>query len=117
MNSWRRENCVRDLSRNQKYKQQHFFVSRAAIRDYKTTPWELLKLWVKQRGRCALTGVKLDRNTAQLDHILPRALGGADTVDNLRWLHAYVNRALGATHDDQAFLAFIRSAAQNISPL
>lgn len=114
MNSWRKQNATADTARNRRYKKKHFFIARASIRDYKVTPYQIFKLWVRQKGRCALTSVKLSAETAQLDHVVPRALGGTDTIENLRWLHAYVNRAIGATHDDEAFLHFIQEAAQKI---
>lgn len=53
---------------------------------------DLASLWKRQRGICALTGRRLDR-TAQLDHIVSRAKGGADSIDNLRWVCAAVNYA------------------------
>ena len=55
-------------------------------------PAEVAKLWRSQRGRCALTGRRLDRS-AQLYHILPRARGGTDETANLRWVCAEVNLA------------------------
>lgn len=45
---------------------------------------ELAQMWKRQRGRCGLTGRRLDRS-AQLDHIVPQARGGSDRIENLRW--------------------------------
>jgi len=53
---------------------------------------EIARLWKAQRGRCALTGRRLDRD-AQLDHILPRARGGGDEITNLRWVCNAANLA------------------------
>ncbi len=56
----------------------------------RATPAQLSKLWKRQRGRCALTGRKLKR-AAQLDHIIPKARGGSDGIENLRWVCEEVN--------------------------
>lgn len=53
---------------------------------------EIARLWKAQRGVCALTGRRLDRS-AQLDHILPKARGGNDSIGNLRWTCEAVNIA------------------------
>lgn len=53
---------------------------------------DLARLWKAQRGKCALTGRRLNR-TAQVDHILPLALGGGDEISNLQWTCAEVNLA------------------------
>lgn len=63
---------------------------------------ELVGLWHGQRGRCALTGVRISTDNAHLDHVVPRSKGGAHTVDNLRWVHPMANAAKGA-HSDEAF--------------
>jgi 5-methylcytosine-specific restriction endonuclease McrA len=53
---------------------------------------DLAAIWKSQRGRCALTGRRLDR-TAQLDHKTPRARGGGDEAANLQWLCEAANLA------------------------
>lgn len=54
----------------------------------------LARLWLAQGGRCAYTGRAITPGVnASLDHVVPRARGGADTVDNLVWTCAAVNRA------------------------
>lgn len=47
--------------------------------------------WKMQRGRCAITGIKLTKNNAHLDHIVPIARGGRDSIENLRWICADAN--------------------------
>lgn len=59
---------------------------------------DLATIWKLQRGRCALTGRRLDRS-AQLDHKLPRARGGGDEPSNLQWLCEEVNLAKRALTD------------------
>jgi hypothetical protein len=51
--------------------------------------------WVRQRGRCALTGLKLDR-TANADHILPVCKGGTDNSNNFQWLTPEANHFKGS---------------------
>jgi hypothetical protein len=55
----------------------------------------LMFQWLKQRGRCALTGVKLDR-TANADHILPVSKGGTDNSNNFQWLTPEANHFKGS---------------------
>ena len=64
-------------------------------------------MWRKQKGRCALTGRRLDRTTAHLDHIVPIAKGGSHDIGNLRWLCHEANLAKRALSDDE-FIALCR---------
>ena len=76
------------------YYARRFFWSRAMkLRGTtRATARQLATLWKQQRGLCAMTGQRLDRS-AQLDHILPKARGGDDSVENLRWTGELVNIA------------------------
>lgn len=47
---------------------------------------------VRDGGRCWLCG-KLGATT--IDHVIPRSLGGPDTLDNLRAAHGSCNSARG----------------------
>jgi len=58
----------------------------------RATARELASLWKAQRGMCALTGRRLDR-TAEIDHIVPKVLGGSHAIGNLRWVVKDANRA------------------------
>lgn len=64
----------------------------------RATAIDLWRLWHKQKGRCALTGRRLDRS-AQLDHIIAKARGGGDEQSNLRWLCKEANLALRELSD------------------
>ena len=59
----------------------------------------LWSLWKEQKGRCALTGVKLGRDNSELDHIVAISKGGTGERSNLRWLHRDVNQAKRALSD------------------
>lgn len=64
----------------------------------RATTEEIAALWKRQRGKCALTGRRLDRS-AQLDHKTPKTRGGADCIDNLQWLCEEANMAKRAMTD------------------
>jgi hypothetical protein len=58
-------------------------------------PRELkLAVWRRDRGRCRECGNGFD---LQYDHVIPLALGGATSVDNLQLLCGDCNRAKGAS--------------------
>lgn len=51
-----------------------------------------------------LDGSRNDKVAVSRDHIIPRALGGLNGIDNLMLAHKYCNsiRALGFAHDDNS---------------
>lgn len=55
------------------------------------------KLLQIQRGKCACCGNPLG-DDYHLDHIVPLALGGTNTDDNIQLLHARCNKKKGAKH-------------------
>lgn len=89
-------------AKHKAYKTNRFFWTRSLRHGRGATAGELWSLWHKQRGRCALTGARLTRETAHLDHRVPRSKGGANTVDNLQWVHDMANRAKHTRTDEQA---------------
>lgn len=64
---------------------------------------DLARLWKQQAGLCALTGRRLSRNNAHLDHINAKARGGSDRPDNLRWLCTEANLARRELSDAEFF--------------
>lgn len=76
----------------------------------KPTSQALHEMIVKQRFRCALSGVKLKPKHASLDHKLPVAKGGSDLIDNLQWVSTKVNRAKG-TMTDEEFIEMCQAVA------
>jgi hypothetical protein len=68
----------------------------------------LWSIWKEQRGRCALTGVRLTRDNCELDHITPISKGGGHERANLRWLQKDVNQAKRALSDVE-FLELCKS--------
>jgi 5-methylcytosine-specific restriction endonuclease McrA len=67
--------------------------------------WKALDdLWQKQGGRCAYTGDMLVPGAnASIDHILPKARGGALGIGNLQWVTLTVNRAKRELTNDEFF--------------
>jgi hypothetical protein len=51
-------------------------------------------VWERDGGRCVACGADFE---LQFDHVIPHALGGADTVDNLQVLCAPCNQGKGAS--------------------
>jgi 5-methylcytosine-specific restriction endonuclease McrA len=68
----------------------------------------LWSIWKEQRGRCALTGVRLTRHNCEIDHIVPRSKGGSNDRSNIRWLLYDVNQAKRNLMDEE-FLNLCRS--------
>lgn len=69
-----------------------FFYVRAKRLPPSITARDLARLWKRQRGLCALSGVRLDRS-AELDHKMPRSRGGSDAIENLQWVTHAANFA------------------------
>ena len=76
---------------------------RAKVRHEVATTAEVSRLWKQQLGTCPVTGRRLNRESAQLDHIIPLVKGGSDLVGNLRWVHRDVNYAKRDLLDDDFF--------------
>lgn len=55
------------------------------------------RLMVLQRGRCACCSHRLGKSY-EIDHIVPLALGGSNTDDNVQLLYKKCNRQKGAKH-------------------
>ena len=71
---------------------------------------DLKKLLEVQGYKCALTGVRLEPKTAELDHKVPLSRGGTNDLGNLQWLSREVNRAKGAMDNDE-FIAMCKRVA------
>lgn len=55
------------------------------------------KLFKLQKGKCACCGLPLGENY-HLDHIMPTALGGSNTDDNIQLLRQHCNHQKNAKH-------------------
>lgn len=77
--------------------------SRAQRQTEVATMAEISLLWKEQRGCCVVTGRRLNRENAQLDHIIPVKQGGSHMKENLRWVHRDVNYAKRDLLDEDFF--------------
>ncbi len=75
------------------YQRRRFFWLRASKLKSDVSATDLARLWKQQRGLCALTGRRLNRENAHLDHITAKARGGNDAIVNLRWVCTEANLA------------------------
>lgn len=75
------------------------------------TTADLMLLWEKQQGLCALSGRQLDILTATIDHIIPKARGGTHEIDNLRWTTPEANFAKRDLLDEE-FLTLCKSCIE-----
>lgn len=91
----------------------HFgYASRSRDSHGSPTTFDLTKLLEVQSYKCALTGVRLEANIAELDHKVPLSRGGTNEIGNLQWVHKEVNRAKG-TMDNDEFITMCRKVAKN----
>lgn len=99
-NAYHAKNRDAQTAKMRAYYERRFFWGKAMkLRGPgRATAKDLAAIWKEQRGRCALTGRRLDRS-AQLDHKLPRTRGGGDAPLNLQWLCEEVNLAKRALTD------------------
>ena len=67
--------------------------------------WQKLdELWKTQKGLCAYTGERLVAGlNASIDHIIPKARGGALSINNLQWVTITVNLAKRELTNDEFF--------------
>ena len=112
--AWHHANREHNCAKMRQYAARRFFWNREMHMRGKerATARQLARLWRNQKGRCALTGRRLDR-TAHLDHIVPLARGGGHEVSNLRWLCHEANLAKRALSDEQ-FFALCVDVAQGL---
>lgn len=90
---------------------KHFKYGKAAINDGSQVDASDLKKLLEMQGyKCALTGVRLEPKTAELDHKVPLSRGGTNDLGNLQWLSREVNRAKGAMDNDE-FIAMCKRVA------
>lgn len=104
--SYHAANRDKQTAKMREYYARRFFWGRAMkLRGpERANPADLARLWKRQRGLCALTGRRLSRDSAHLDHITAKARGGSDNIANLRWLCTEANLARRELSDTE-FLA------------
>lgn len=68
------------------------------------------RLYARQSGRCALTGLPLDGVPVHVDHIIPITRGGTDDESNLQLVVRPANMAKGNGTDEE-FRTWLLAAA------
>ncbi len=71
---------------------------------------ELILKYHEQKAHCALSGLPISIDEMACDHIVARELGGADTIDNLQWVHRDINNMKG-TIEQERFIKLCRLVA------
>lgn len=68
----------------------------------KNTSWEdLAEVLIAQKHRCPYTGIHLQLGkNASLDHIIATGVGGEAKIDNVQWVHNWINMMKGTTEDE-----------------
>lgn len=101
---WCERNREHVREKNRSYMDRRFFWAKTMRLDGPdaATHIDLARRWKAQRGRCALTGRRLDRS-AEIDHRHPKSKGGVDAIGNLQWVCREANRAKGNLTEEEFF--------------
>lgn len=70
-------------------------------------------MWATQNGRCGLTGLAMDIQEADIDHIVPLCRGGSSDISNLRWVRRVANAAKDGLLDEE-FIALCRDVVSHL---
>lgn len=81
-------------------------------KERRVTAKRLFEMLQSQGFRCAMTGRKLDPDTAEVDHIVPYAMGGKHDIGNVMIVHRDANRAKG-TMTLKQFLQLCEDVVKN----
>lgn len=121
MASWHRNRETR-IGRVKERRRAHFFRYRSWLLKFQTgveiSPLSLWGLFKSQRGRCALTGRKLEprtRNAVHLDHVIPKSKEGSTSLQNVRWVCGEANMARQGL-SDRDFLRLCSQVVLNVLP-
>jgi 5-methylcytosine-specific restriction endonuclease McrA len=66
-------------------------------------------IWERDQGVCQYTGRRLKPSEGNIDHVLPRDLGGRDTWENLVLSHVEINSRKGNRLNREAGLQLLRA--------
>lgn len=91
---------------------KHFgYKTKAMNKGVQIEAGDLRKLLEVQGYKCALSGVRLEPKSSELDHKIPLSRGGTNKLGNLQWLERNVNRAKGSM-DNEEFIAMCKQVAK-----
>lgn len=66
------------------------------------------KIWLRDNGICQYTGVKVDKSTGNIDHIIPKNRGGKNSWTNMVLCHKDINSKKGCKTPEEAGLKLIK---------
>jgi 5-methylcytosine-specific restriction endonuclease McrA len=99
--AWREKNREKENAQRRENPEKyriHTHNRRALLKSLgKLTPGISIKLFELQKGKCACCKKPLGTDY-HMDHIIPLALGGTNTDDNIQLLRAKCNKQKGAKH-------------------
>lgn len=80
----------------------------------KRSRWrELQEKFDLQNGQCHYSGLPIAiRDTAQVDHAIPRNSGGGNVIDNLHWVHSLINK-MKADLPEDVFIFLCKAVADH----
>jgi 1,4-dihydroxy-2-naphthoyl-CoA synthase len=104
---------LKNKLKQKRYNDKRFFYSRAttiinrAKKRNELIPYTvneltifLASLWRKQNGFCVLSGDKLTRDNACVDHIITKKNKGDNSLKNLRWVTEECNQLKSGLNDE-----------------
>jgi 5-methylcytosine-specific restriction endonuclease McrA len=73
----------------------------------------LLDLLERQNRRCTYSGIPIELGkTASLDHIVAKSKGGKNTIENLQWVHIWINKMKNTMSNDEFVTALDEFSSQ-----
>lgn len=87
--------------------------------EFNITKEDIYNLWVKQNGKCALSGldIKIERNYKKMKEGMTASLDRIDstkgyTLDNIQWIHKHLNK-MKMNFDNEYFIEMCKLVADN----
>lgn len=102
-----------------KFNNQHIFkyLSKRYIKQgIILTPSDLWSIAKKQKGLCAISGIKLKEEIISIDHIIPKSKGGSNEKNNIRLVTLNANIAKNDM-DDKTFINLCQTITKYNSSL
>jgi len=91
-NAWCKK-CTSIVTRKSPSSRFNRYASNISVKGgAKITGAQLRALGLPEDADCYLCGEAVGTSKPELDHVVPRSLGGENTVENLRWTHKTCNR-------------------------
>ena len=85
-------------------------------KNYNKMPFKYFKgkptkqqIYLRDQGICQYTGKKIDKNTATIDHVLPKSRGGADNWNNMVLCSRDINLKKGNKLNSEVSLNLLRT--------